>query len=56
MTFTQHTGSSHIGVMSEALLTKLPVTVVPKDPSVGVSAQKIDFSGFDLMHKQMILC
>ena len=23
---------------------------------VGVSAQKIEFSGFDLMYKQMILC
>ena len=32
MTFTQH-----IGVMSEALLTKLPVTVVPKDPSVSTT-------------------
>ena len=25
-------------------------------PVLGVSAQKIEFSGFDLMQKQMILC
>ena len=28
----------------------------PEPPKLGVSAQKIEFSGFDLMHKQMILC